>query len=83
MAELLNADSKPDTFTVTVFFQLRYSDFTKLTKHYEASFWRDLDTLKVLRPSMITRVSDHIPDIIHFIQKIISNGHAYVTPLGQ
>lgn len=33
--------------------------------------------LKVLRPNVLTRVSEYIPEIIEYIEKIISNGLAY------
>ena len=31
----------------------------------------------MLRPSVLTRVSEYIPEIIEYIQKIIENGFAY------
>ncbi|KAI0564140.1 Cysteine--tRNA ligase [Gracilaria domingensis] len=36
-----------------------------------------MDSLNVLRPHYVTRVSEYIPEIIAYIQRIIANGFAY------
>lgn len=36
-----------------------------------------MQSLNIELPEVITRVSDYIPEIVEFIQKIISNGYAY------
>lgn len=33
--------------------------------------------VQVLRPNVLTRVSEYVPEIITFIEKIIDNGMAY------
>lgn len=33
--------------------------------------------LQVLRPNVLTRVSEYIPEIVDYIKKIISNGFGY------
>lgn len=33
----------------------------------------------MLRPHILTRVSEYIPEIITYIEKIIQNGYAYVA----
>lgn len=33
----------------------------------------------MLRPHVLTRVSEYIPEIISYIEKIIKNGYAYVA----
>ena len=48
-----------------------------LTTKYEKEFFRDMDRLYIKRPSMVTRVSEYIPQIIAYIQRIIDNGFAY------
>ncbi|XP_066998786.2 cysteine--tRNA ligase, cytoplasmic [Anabrus simplex] len=53
------------------------SIFSKLPRHWEAEFHHDMDALNVLRPTVLTRVSEYIPEIIAYIEKIIQNGLAY------
>ena len=35
--------------------------------------------LNVLRPHVLTRASEYVPEMITFIEKIIANGYAYVS----
>ena len=53
-----------------------------IAKIYEQSFFDSMAKLNVALPDVIIRVSDVIPQIISYIQKIISNGFAYVTSDG-
>nr|XP_018898966.1 PREDICTED: cysteine--tRNA ligase, cytoplasmic isoform X1 [Bemisia tabaci] len=53
------------------------SIFSELPKHWEAEFHQDMDSLNVLRPDVLTRVSEFVPEIIAYIEKIIDNGLAY------
>ena len=39
--------------------------------------------LHVQPPTLYARVSDHIPLIINYIQKLIGNGFAYACPSGK
>lgn len=54
-----------------------HSIFTKLSQHWESEFHKDMESLNVLRPNVLTRVSEYVPEIIKFIEKIIDNGFAY------
>ncbi|GBP43426.1 Cysteine--tRNA ligase, cytoplasmic [Eumeta japonica] len=51
--------------------------FTTLSRHWENEFHRDMKSLNVLPPDILTRVSEYIPQIIQYIEKIIENGLAY------
>ncbi|PVH20991.1 hypothetical protein CXQ85_004507 [Candidozyma haemuli] len=56
--------------------------FKKLPAFWENKFNQDMDKLNVLQPTVTTRVSEYVPDIIAFVEKIISNGFAYATKDG-
>ncbi len=48
-----------------------------LTDSYIEAFHQDMGAIGVGRADIEPRVTEHIPDIIAFIQKILDNGHAY------
>jgi cysteinyl-tRNA synthetase len=53
--------------------------FSTVSKHFEALFWKDMKALNVKMPNNITRVTEYIPEIITFIEKIINRGYAYLS----
>ncbi|VDK85534.1 unnamed protein product [Onchocerca ochengi] len=56
--------------------------FDSLAKKYENEFLHDMACLNVLPPTILTRVSEYIPEIIAYVEKIIDNGYGYVTKDG-
>ena len=44
---------------------------------FEVEFFDDLAALNVLQPDAITRVSDYLPEIIAYIERILENGYCY------
>lgn len=52
-----------------------------LARYYEMEFWQDMDSLNVLRPDVVCRVSEHVEStIVPYIEKILEGGMAYVIP---
>ena len=52
-----------------------------LARKFEQEFWEDMEALNVMRPTIVTRVTDHVESsIIPYIGKIEENGMAYVIP---
>jgi cysteinyl-tRNA synthetase len=56
--------------------------FLRLTRKFEDRFFEDMGALNVLKPDVVTRVSEYIPEIVSFVEKIIDNKFAYVTSDG-
>ena len=44
-----------------------------------AAFFTDLDALAIRRADVYTRATDHLPEMLALIQRLIDNGHAYVS----
>ena len=53
------------------------SIFRDLAAYWEAEYFKDMARLNVERPTTLTRVSEYVPEIIDFVQKIIDAGFAY------
>ncbi|EQL30014.1 cysteinyl-tRNA synthetase [Blastomyces dermatitidis ATCC 26199] len=56
--------------------------FTKLAKKYETRFMQDVRDLNVLDPDAITRVTEYMPEIVSFVERIIDHKFGYVTSDG-
>jgi cysteinyl-tRNA synthetase len=53
--------------------------YRELSLFWENDFLQDMKSLNVLPPDVKTRVSEFIPEIISFCEKVIKNGYAYVA----
>ncbi len=49
----------------------------EFTAPYVTAFWEDFDALGMERPEVTPRATEHIPEMIEIIQKLINNGKAY------
>jgi cysteinyl-tRNA synthetase len=56
--------------------RLRYKEIAQQFIH---AFHEDMKSLNCLSPVYEPRVTDHIPEIIQFIARLIDEGHAYVS----
>lgn len=52
-------------------------DHSELSKYWEAAYRKDMSDLGVLEPTVLTRVTEYIPEIVTYIEKIVSKGIAY------
>ena len=50
---------------------------SELAEKFIAEYNKDADSLGIRRPDVAPRATEHIPEIIHTIERIIANGHAY------
>nr|XP_006134961.1 cysteine--tRNA ligase, cytoplasmic isoform X2 [Pelodiscus sinensis] len=55
------------------------SIFSSLPKFWEREYHKDMEALNVLPPDVLTRVSEYVPEIVEFVQKIVDNGYGYVS----
>ncbi|HLG72794.1 MAG TPA: cysteine--tRNA ligase [Chloroflexota bacterium] len=49
---------------------------------YIDSYWKGMDALNVLRPTVTPYATEFIPQMIEVIQRLIDSGHAYPAPGG-
>lgn len=53
--------------------------FRDHARRFEREFYEDMNTLGVLPADVIVRVTEHVPEIVDYIAKIIGNGFAYAA----
>ncbi|GAB1214296.1 hypothetical protein ATERTT37_003458 [Aspergillus terreus] len=56
--------------------------YLELTQKFERRFFEDMNALNVLAPDQLTRVTEYVPQIVRFVEKIVANGFGYATPDG-
>lgn len=57
-------------------------DPLEITKFYTEAFFEDLKRLHIGMPEIIAKATDHIPEMLAYVEKIIENGYAYETSKG-
>jgi cysteinyl-tRNA synthetase len=68
---------KQDGSTIQRFNNSTIQRLREFTSKYEAAFFEDLKTLNCLSPHQKPRATQHIPEIISLIEKLIARGIAY------
>ena len=53
--------------------------YMKFISKMEAEFWEDMDQLNIIRPTVMTRVTDYIDKMIKYIEQIEANGLTYTA----
>ncbi|KAK5874458.1 hypothetical protein PBY51_019402 [Eleginops maclovinus] len=53
------------------------SIFSILPNYWEGEYHKDMEALNVLPPDVLTRVSEYVPEIVDFVNKVVSNGYGY------
>ncbi|KAG8860564.1 hypothetical protein FRB96_003818 [Tulasnella sp. 330] len=53
-----------------------------LAAYWEDAFFADMARLRVLSADTITRVTEYVPEIVTFVERIVKNGYAYATDDG-
>ncbi|KAF8893454.1 tRNA synthetases class I (C) catalytic domain-containing protein [Infundibulicybe gibba] len=48
-----------------------------LAAYWESRFFHDMARLRVRDPDTVTRVTEYVPEIVAFVERIIQNGYAY------
>ncbi len=51
----------------------------ELTSRYLAAYHEDLQSLRVAAPEVEPRVTEHMPEIVAMIERLVATGHAYVA----
>ncbi|KAJ1397437.1 tRNA synthetases class I (C) catalytic domain-containing protein, partial [Ochromonadaceae sp. CCMP2298] len=61
---------------------VKWADMERMVRGLEDDFFSDMDRLSVRRPDAVLRVTEHIPEIRAYIEKLLELGSAYVTEDG-
>jgi len=54
----------------------------EVAARYERQFLADMETLGIIRPDIMPRATEHIPEMVALISKLLGGGHAYRTDDG-
>ncbi len=54
----------------------------EIAKYYSDIFFRDMGRLNIQTPEIISKATDHIAEMLEFVQGLVKNGYAYETSKG-
>ena len=72
-----DADAGEDKMLKTA--QERHESVLEVAKFYTDAFFKDLDGLNIIRPDVVCKATEHVPDMIELIKRIEANGHTYMA----
>ncbi|HPP07362.1 MAG TPA: class I tRNA ligase family protein, partial [Syntrophorhabdaceae bacterium] len=58
--------------------QEEHISWKDVAEKYIASFYEDMDSLNILRPTYEPKATEHIDDMIKLVETLLNKGHAYV-----
>ncbi|KAG9009680.1 hypothetical protein FRB94_011685 [Tulasnella sp. JGI-2019a] len=53
-----------------------------LAAYWEDEFYKDMSRLRIQPADTVTRVTEYVPEIVTFVERIVKNGYAYATDDG-
>lgn len=59
--------------------QERGQSVLEIADFYTKAFFKDTERLNILKPDIICKATDHVPDMIALIKRIEANGHTYMA----
>ena len=54
-------------------------DISALSKRYAQAYFEDMAALNNLEPTIVPYATQHIPEMINMIERLVAKGHAYVA----
>lgn len=54
----------------------------QIAEYYSKIFFEDLEKLNIERPSVVCKATDHIQDMVKYVEKLVEKGYAYETKKG-
>ena len=51
----------------------------EIAKFYTDIFFKDMGRLHIEKPEIIAKATDHIPEMMSFVEELVKNGYAYET----
>jgi len=54
-------------------------DITELSQRYAQAYFEDMEALNCLDPNIIPYATQHIPEMINMVERLIEKGHAYAA----
>ena len=51
----------------------------EIAEHYTKLFFQDLEDLNIEIPEIICKATEHIPEMLEYVKKLVENGYAYET----
>jgi cysteinyl-tRNA synthetase len=54
-------------------------DVWELARKYETAWLKDMAALNIERPEVICRATEHIPEMIELVQRLLDRGYAYIA----